>query len=102
MQTGSLADPQFTSVTGACLPGDKITIKELDSGVDSVADIYWQKFSKATLPETVNASICEPFVTEIGYIRPYISICSLNSYQPFSRLLTPIPSTNILPWRMSF
>ncbi len=98
----SLADPQFTASNWrACLPGDKITIKELDSGVDSVADVLWPNLAKQLLPR--DGERMDLRTIRYGdriYSTIYIDLFP-KQVQPFSRLLMRAKYQS-LPWRISF
>jgi intracellular multiplication protein IcmB len=97
-----IADPEFTDRQWKpALPGDRLTIKELQSLQGDASDILWPSLAKQVLPR--EAEVVDLRTVRIGdriYSSIFIDLFP-KDIQPFARLFNRTLQTHI-PWRMSF
>ena len=96
------ADPEFTDRSWLpSLPGDKITIKELNDIKGEISDVLWPQLAKQILPR--DAETLGLRTARIGdriYSTVFIDLFP-KDIKPFSRLLGRVLQSQI-PWRISF
>lgn len=96
------ADPDFTAPEWRpILPGDQITIKELQRASGEISDVLWPSLAKQVLPR--DAEIIDLRTVRVGdrdYSTVYIDLFP-KELQTFVRLFSRTLQTHI-PWRISF
>lgn len=96
------ADPEFTDRSWRpFLPGDKITIKELQNMKGEVSDIMWPSLSRQVLPrDAENMDLRTARVGDRIYSSVFIDLFP-KDIQTFVRLFSRTLQ-NQIPWRISF
>ncbi len=96
------ADPEFTDLSWLpSLPGDKLTIKELNNMKGEISDILWPQLAKQILPrDAENLNLRTARVGDRIYSSVFIDLFP-KDIKPFARLLGRVLQTQI-PWRISF
>lgn len=96
------ADPDFTSDDWrASLPGDMISVRELNNFEGEVSDLLWPPLAKQVIPR--DAQVIDRRTVLVGdkiYASAYIDLFP-KDVRPFVSLFSRILPTHI-PWRISF
>ena len=96
------ADPDFTADDWRpSLPGDKVTVREVNDFEGDPSDLLWPSLAKQTIPR--DAEIIDRRTVLVGnkiYTSVYIDLFP-KDLKPFTNLFTRILPTHI-PWRISF
>lgn len=95
-------DPEFTDETWrACLPGDKIPVRDIKRDKRDMSGAFWPKISKQIFPR--NAQPIDLKTVEVGdriYAPMYIHLAP-SEIRPFSALFNRV-AENRMPWRIAF
>lgn len=96
------ADPDYTADDWrASLPGDKVTVREINSFEGDPSDLLWPSLSKQVFPR--DAQALDLRTVRVGdkiYSSTYIDLFP-KDLRPFIQLFTRILPSHI-PWRISF
>lgn len=96
------ADPEFTADDWrASLPGDEISIREVNDFDGDPSDLLWPSLAKQVIPR--DAEIVDRRTVLVGnkiYSSTYVDLFPKDT-KPFTQLFTRILPTHI-PWRVSF
>ncbi|HHT0593024.1 TPA: type IV secretion protein IcmB [Legionella anisa] len=96
------ADPDYTADDWrASLPGDKVTVREINSFDGDASDLLWPSLAKQVFPR--DAEVLDLRTVRIGdkiYSSTYIDLFP-KDLRPFIQLFTRILPAHI-PWRISF
>ncbi|CAM2762292.1 type IV secretion protein IcmB [Legionella anisa] len=96
------ADPDYTADDWrASLPGDKVTVREINSFDGDASDLLWPSLAKQVFPR--DAEVLDLRTVRIGdkiYSSTYLDLFP-KDLRPFIQLFTRILPAHI-PWRISF
>ncbi|AWN75373.1 TPA: type IV secretion protein IcmB [Legionella anisa] len=96
------ADPDYTADDWrASLPGDKVTVREINSFDGDASDLLWPSLAKQVFPR--DAEVLDLRTVRVGdkiYSSTYIDLFP-KDLRPFIQLFTRILPAHI-PWRISF
>lgn len=96
------ADPDFTAEDWrASLPGDEISVREVNDFEGDVSDLLWPSLAKQVIPR--DAEVIDRRTVLVGnkiYTATYIDLFPKDT-KPFSQLFNRILPIHI-PWRISF
>ncbi|KTC91024.1 type IV secretion protein IcmB [Fluoribacter dumoffii] len=96
------ADPDYTADDWrASLPGDKVTVREINSFEGDASDLLWPSLAKQVFPR--DAEVQDLRTVRVGdkiYSSTYIDLFP-KDLRPFIQLFTRILPAHI-PWRISF
>ncbi|MBI2784912.1 MAG: type IV secretion protein IcmB [Legionella longbeachae] len=96
------ADPDYTADDWrASLPGDKVTVREVNSFEGDASDLLWPSLAKQVLPR--DAEALDLRTVRVGdkiYSSTYVDLFP-KDLRPFIQLFTRILPSHI-PWRISF
>ncbi|KTD40004.1 type IV secretion protein IcmB [Legionella parisiensis] len=96
------ADPDYTADDWrASLPGDKVTVREINSFEGDASDLLWPSLAKQVFPR--DAEVLDLRTVRVGdkiYSSTYIDLFP-KDIRPFIQLFTRILPAHI-PWRISF
>ncbi|MGL5741182.1 MAG: type IV secretion protein IcmB [Legionella sp.] len=96
------ADPDYTADDWrASLPGDKLTVREINSFDGDASDLLWPSLAKQVLPR--DAEVMDLRTVRVGdkiYSSTYIDLFP-KDLRPFIQLFSRILPSHI-PWRISF
>lgn len=96
------ADPDFTSPDWkATLPGDPLTVTEVNNFEGDLSDLLWPSLSNQVLPR--DATVLDRRTVQVGdkvYSSVYIDLFP-KDVRPFNTLFNRILPTHV-PWRISF
>lgn len=95
-------DPDFTADDWrATLPGDKVSIREVNSFDGDVSDLFWPPLSRQVLPrDAENIDLRTVRVGDKIYSSAYIDLFP-KDVRPFVNLFTRILPSHV-PWKISF
>ncbi len=96
------ADPDFTADDWQpSLPGDMVTVREINDFEGDASDLLWPSLSKQVIPR--DAEVIDRRTVLVGnkiYSTAYIDLFP-KDVRPFAQLFTRILPTHV-PWRISF
>lgn len=95
-------DPEFTDPNWrACLPGDKIPVRESKNFKDDVSNILWPPLPEQLIPrDGENIDLRTARIGDRIYSSVYVDLFP-QEIQPFVQLFKRIVNSNV-PWRISF
>lgn len=95
-------DPEFTAPDWKpVLPGDKITVKELQNSKGEISDILWPSLAKQVIPrDAENIDVRTVRIGDYDYTSVFIDLFP-KELQTFVRLFSRTLQAHI-PWRISF
>jgi len=98
----TIIDPDFTGKDWrACLPGDKISAREIQNFEGDISDVFWPSLAKQVIPR--DAEIYDRRTVKVGdkiYSSVFIDLFP-KEVRPFLSLFSRILPTHV-PWRISF